>query len=190
MRKTKNRTRRKRKNTNTPFDNAFRSMYTRCGKLVLFLLNEAFGATYDGSEQIRFLQNEAFLPLVDSEGKKVTQDKRISDSQFEVTDHNGHKRRFQIECQSSADTSMSLRVLEYNLAFARSNAEITRTKVRAQIQNVAVLYLRVNDNTPDVYEIEIVAPNNQSISWEVPVIKSPKYSLDELFNTLSEKSSA
>lgn len=171
---------RKSKKIATPYDDAFRSMYTRCGKLVLFLLNEAFGTDYDGKEPIRFLPNESFLPLSDVWGK-IPKGKRISDSQFEVEGHDGERRRFQVECQSSADTSMSMRVLEYSLAFANTYAEITRTKVRAEIQNVAVLYLRVSPKTPDAYEIELVAPNKESIAWEVPIIKAPKYSKDEIF---------
>ena len=95
------------KTVGTPFDDAFRSMYTRCGKLVLFLLNEAFGTTYVGDEKIQFLPNEAFSPRGNSGSKKLRDAKRISDSHFEVTDHAGNKRCFQIECQSRADTNMS-----------------------------------------------------------------------------------
>ena len=76
---------------------------------------------------------------------------------------------------------MSLRVLEYSLAFANSYASITSNEVVTEIQNIAILYLRINSKTPDLYKLTLKVPNGKSVSWEVPVIKAPNYSKEELF---------
>ena len=167
-------------NVGTPYDDAFRSMYTRCKRLVLFLLNETFGTNYVGNENMRFLPNETFLWRGNIK-KAQERAKRISDSQFEVTGHDGEVRRFQIECQSKADKNMSLRLMEYSMSFAIDSADIGNEKVRTKIHNTAVLYLRSNDNTPSRHEMEIVAPNGQSICWSAPTVKVSNYTLDELF---------
>ena len=167
-------------NVGTPYDDAFRSMYTRCKRLVLFLLNEMFDTNYAGDENMRFLPNETFL-WRDNIKKAQKRAKRISDSQFEVTGHDGKVRRFQIECQSKADKNMSWRLMEYSMSFALDSADISNEKVRTQIHNTAVLYLRSNDNTPTRHEMEIVAPNGQSICWSAPAVKVSNYTLDELF---------
>ena len=46
---------------NTPYDDVFRTLLNDCSRLVLPLLNEAFGEHYKGTEEITFLQNEHFL---------------------------------------------------------------------------------------------------------------------------------
>lgn len=168
------------KSNGTPYDDAFRSMYTRCKRLVLFLLNETFGTAYIGDEDIRFLPNETFLWRGSIKNAK-NRAKRISDSQFEVIDHNGEVRRFQIECQSKPDKNMALRLMEYSMSFALDSAEIDNAKVTTKIHNTAVLYLRSNDNTPAFHEMEIVAPNKQSICWSAPTVKMSDYTLDDLF---------
>lgn len=161
----------------TPYDDAFRSLYIRCEKLVLFLLNETFGTNYVGDEELHFMVNETFLRNLNGKKKR-----RISDSRIEVKDHAGNVRRFQVECQSVADKNMAMRILEYSLSFALDAANVNEVKATAEIQNAAVLYLRSSDNTPVSYEMEVVAPNQQSICWNVPTIKVADYTLNDLFD--------
>ena len=163
-----------------PYDDAFRALYIRCKTLVLFLLNEAFNTNYVGDEVLHFLPNETFRwRKNDSKDKDMV--KRISDSQFEVTDHDGNVRRFQVECQSKTDSYMSMRIMEYSLSFALETGAADNAKFTAEIQNVAVLYLRSSKTTPNSYEMEVVAPSKESIRWIVPVVKVSDYTMDDLF---------
>lgn len=175
----------KKESKGTPYDDAFRALYIRCKTLVLFLLNEAFGTEYIGDEELQFLPNETFRwRKKDSkdEDKDLDMVKRISDSQFEVTDHNGNVRRFQVECQSKNDSYMAMRIMEYSLSFALETGTADNAKFTAEIHNVAVLYLRSSKNTPNSYEMEVVAPTKESIYWTVPVVKVSNYTLDDLFS--------
>ncbi len=54
--------------SSTPYDDVFRTMLNDCPKLVLAVVNEAFGEHYTGEEKIIFAQNEHFRLC--SSGKK------------------------------------------------------------------------------------------------------------------------
>ena len=169
------------KQVGKPYDDAFRAMYKRCQRLLLLLLNEAFGTNYSGDENVRFLPNETFRWREgDKKAKELVE--RISDSLFDVTDHQGNVRRFQVECQSKNDNNMAVRIMEYSLSFAFETGIAAKAKYTAQIHNTAVLYLRSSATTPNSYEMEIVAPNQQSIRWKVPTVKVSDYTLDDLFS--------
>ncbi len=47
--------------SSTPYDDVFRTLVNDCSKLVIPLINEAFGEHYSGDEEIRFSPNEHFL---------------------------------------------------------------------------------------------------------------------------------
>ena len=171
----------KKKQVGKPYDDAFRAMYKRCQRLLLLLLNEAFGTNYSGDENVRFLPNETFRWREgDKKAKELVE--RISDSLFDVTDLQGNVRRFQVECQSKNDNNMAVRIMEYSLSFAFETGIAAKAKYTAQIHNTAVLYLRSSATTPNSYEMEVVAPNQQSIRWKVPTVKVSDYTLDDLFS--------
>ena len=169
------------KQVGKPYDDAFRAMYKRCQRLLLLLLNEAFGTNYSGDENVRFLPNETFRWREgDKKAKELVE--RISDSLFDVIDHNGNVRRFQVECQSKNDNNMAVRIMEYSLSFAFETGIAAKAKYTAQIHNTAVLYLRSSATTPSFYEMEVVAPTKESIRWTVPTVKVADYTLDDLFS--------
>ena len=43
------------------YDGAFRTMLNDCRKLIIPIINEIFGETYTGEEEIRFFPNEHFI---------------------------------------------------------------------------------------------------------------------------------
>lgn len=43
------------------YDGAFRTILNDCRKLVIPIINEVFGETYTGDEEIQFFPNEHFL---------------------------------------------------------------------------------------------------------------------------------
>ncbi len=47
----------------TIYDGTFRTILNDCRKLIIPVINEIFGETYTGKEEIRFFPNEHFLLL-------------------------------------------------------------------------------------------------------------------------------
>ena len=47
------------------YDGAFRTILNDCRKLIIPVINEIFGETYTGEEEIRFSPNEHFLDQQD-----------------------------------------------------------------------------------------------------------------------------
>ena len=90
----------------TPYDDAFKTLLVDCPRLLIPVVNEVFGKSYTGSEQVILRANEHFLPGMSSENKK-----RITDSAFTIM---GEKpESFLFECQSRPDNSMIVRMFEY-----------------------------------------------------------------------------
>ena len=90
-------------------------------------------------------------------------------------------RRFHLECQSTADGSMILRVIRYDLTAASEEAEFTPTSIRVHIDDSGVLFLRSTKSTPDVMRVEMILPQNQTASYQIPVLRMRDYTLDQIF---------
>ncbi|MBR3622373.1 MAG: Rpn family recombination-promoting nuclease/putative transposase [Selenomonadaceae bacterium] len=163
-------------NSGTPFDDVFRTMVNDCKRLLLPVLNEMFHYSYEGDEEIEFLPTERYLHNLDDKSER-----RGSDSAFKVTGKDGYERNYIIECQSKPDNSMAVRILEYGIKFAIDNADKEKNKISIHIPNTGVFQLRSTKNTPDNIQVEIVAPQNNKLSYSVPVLKMRNYSLEEIF---------
>ncbi len=61
------------------YDGAFRTILNDCRKLILPVINEIFGETYTGEEEIQFFPNEHFI---DQRTKRIKNALRIQISQF------------------------------------------------------------------------------------------------------------
>lgn len=87
-------------NYGTPYDDSFRTLLTDCKRLIVPLVNEMFGENWQETENVELYQNEVFITTGADE-------KRITDSNFTI----GNSRRYHIECQSSVDGTMTVRIL-------------------------------------------------------------------------------
>ena len=61
------------------YDGAFRTILNDCRKLIIPVINEIFGETYTGDEEIQFFPNEHFIDQQDSADKE-----RITDTNFKM----------------------------------------------------------------------------------------------------------
>ena len=114
-----------------------------------------------------------FVNLQDGE-----ETKRITDSSFEII---GEKEtKFLLECQSTADSSMLIRIFEYATQIALDQGELENNVLKVEIPRSAILFLRSNGATPDKMTIEIKTPGGVN-SFDVPVMKAQKYSIDDIF---------
>ena len=161
--------------SSTPYDDVFRTLVNDCSKLIIPLINEAFGESYTGDEIIRFSPNEHFLNQQDG-----SEDKRITDTTFAIVGK--VTKRYHLECQSTLDYSILIRIFEYDAQIALDqDSEIVGSRIIVSFPNTAVLFLRSNASTPDVMEIVIRTPGGD-ISYDVPVMKVKSYSIEEIFD--------
>ena len=158
---------------NTPYDDVFRTMLNDCSRLIIPVINEIFCENYRGDEKIVFSPEIHFVNQQDGE-----ETKRITDSSFEII---GEKEtKFLLECQSTADSSMLIRIFEYATQIALDQGKLENNVLKVEIPRSAILFLRSNGATPDKMKIEIKTPGGMN-SFDVPVMKAQKYSIDDIF---------
>ena len=158
---------------NTPYDDVFRTLLNDCSRLVLPLLNEAFGEHYKGTEEITFLQNEHFLNQKDGQ-----EDKRITDTFFEVSAE--EKKKYHWECESGTDRSILARFFEYDAQIALDSGKIEEGVLVLDFPNSAVLELRAGKSIGDKMRTRINTPGG-TVEYDTRVVKMKSYSWEELF---------
>lgn len=88
---------------------------------------------------------------------------------------------YHIECQSMDDTTMAIRMIEYDFAIAIENVQKEGRRYRMELPRSCVLYLRSGSNTPDFLEVEIVLYDESVLLYRVPTIKLETYTKDKIF---------
>lgn len=156
------------------YDSAFRTILNDCSKLILPLINEAFGENYTGNEEITFFPNEHFISQQD-EGEQ----KRITDTNFVV--YGKTRKNYHWEVQSTPDSRMLIRLFEYDAQIALDQGESGEETLTVEFPNSAVLYLRSTRNTPDNYRYIIRTPGG-TVQYAVPIMKIKSYTIDEIFD--------
>ena len=100
------------------YDGAFRTILNDCRKLIIPVINEIFGETYTGEEEIQFFPNEHFIDQQDEADKK-----RITDTNFTV--FGKVQKKYHIECESSyPDGRITIRLFEYDAQIALDEGEV------------------------------------------------------------------
>ena len=163
------------KNTPTPYDDAFRTLMNDCVQLLIPVINEVFGKHYSGNERIIFRPNEHFINQQDGKEQK-----RITDSSFSIISKDNSEDKFILECQSTDDDTLLIRIFEYITQEALDSGTITKYQLIVTIPHAAVLFLRSKKSTPNSMNIVINTPGG-SVSFDVPVIKVQTYSLEQIF---------
>ncbi len=156
------------------YDGAFRTILNDCWKLIIPVINEIFGETYTGEEEIQFFPNEHFIDQQDEADKE-----RITDTNFTV--FGKIPKKYHIECESSLpDGRITIRLFEYDAQIALDEGEVTEETLTVTFPNTAVLYLRTYKKTPDKMKYVIITPGG-TVQYDVPIMKVQKYSLDDIF---------
>ncbi|EOS70121.1 hypothetical protein C818_02093 [Lachnospiraceae bacterium MD308] len=159
--------------TNTPYDDVFRTLLNDCSSLIIPVINEVFHERYSGKEKVVFSANEHFLNR-----QGGNEDERITDSNFKIV---GTKiKKYHLECQSTIDNSILVRMFEYGTQIALDEGEIKENVLTVTFPHSAVLYLRCNESTPDKMKIKMVTPGGE-VAYDIPLMKSQQYTIDEIF---------
>lgn len=151
---------------NTIFDDVFCTMMEKMTFLVVPLINDVFHTSYPADVEIVQLRNE--YQRVDGE--------IITDSRLLIGN-----RIYHIECQSTDDTTMAVRMIEYDFATAVEFARKQGRRYRMEFPRSCVLYLRNSRNTPDFLEVDVVFPDGGCHLYRVPAIKVENYTKDKIF---------
>lgn len=119
---------------NTIFDDVFRTMVEKIPQLAIPLINEVFQTSYPENVEMVQLRNEHH-----QENGEI-----ITDSCLRIG-----RKLYHIECQSVDDTTMAIRMIEYDFAIALDSARKYGRRYRMEFPKSCVLYLRSGKNTPD-----------------------------------------
>ena len=158
----------------TIYDGVFRTILNDCRKLIIPVINEIFGETYTGEEEIHFFPNEHFLDQQNKADKE-----RITDTNFTV--FGKIPKKYHVECESSLpDGKITIRLFEYDAQIALDEGEVTEETLTVTFPNTAVLYLRAYKKTPDKMKYVIITPGG-TVSYDVPIMKVQTYSLEDIF---------
>lgn len=151
---------------NTIFDDVFRTMIEKMPYLAVPLINEVFHTSYPENVPIVQLRNEHY-----QENGEI-----ITDSCLKIG-----SKMYHIECQSVDDTTMAIRMIEYDFSIAIENAQKQGRKYRVDFPKSCVLYLRSGNNTPDFLEVEMAFSDETVVLYRVPTIKLETYTKDTIF---------
>lgn len=102
----------------TAYDDAFRTMESECDDIVIPFVNHMFDENYDKTAVIKRLRNEHFI-----EDEDGSNDKRITDSNFEI-EYGNKVKKYHLECESNRyDGTILVRMFEYNTQIALDEAQ-------------------------------------------------------------------
>lgn len=150
---------------NTIFDDVFRTMLEKLPELVIPLINEVFGTDYPDD-----------IPIIQKRNEHETKSGEIiTDSHLFIGN-----RIYHIECQSTVDSMMIIRMVEYDFAIALENIQTEDGKLRMIFPHSCVLYLRGKPGAKK-QEIELLMPNGEISVYEVPIIWTEEYTRNEIF---------
>lgn len=160
-------------NTNTPYDDVFRTLLVDCTRFIIPIINEVFGEHYTGEETIIHHSDYHFIQGVNERKTKIESDSNITLIGID-------SKHYHFECQSNSDGTMIVRMFEYDSQIAIEHGIVEGNVFEVEFPHSAVLYLRHNKNTPDYYTIKIKA-GTKSLSYAIPVLKVQQYGIEELF---------
>ena len=152
----------------TIFDDVFRTIAQKMPYLLIPLINEVFQTNY--SEDIHFqqLRNEHYEKF----GKIIT------DSILQIENHTYH-----LECQSSLDGRMVIRMFEYDFSIALELAQKNNETFEIEFPQSCVLYIRNHRkrSLPDYHEAIVKFADGQQIVYRVPILRAQNYTVDSIF---------
>ena len=159
----------------TIYDDVWRTLVHDFPMFLVAFINELFSENYSENVRIEFLQD-----IHQQNQPDGGIEKRITDTYFRIVDENGNVKKYHVECQSTADNSMLVRIFEYGAQIALDDAVKKGNRIVLEFPHAAVLFLRSTGNTPDEMEIVIKTPGG-SVEYKIPVAKMQSYTIDMMF---------
>ena len=163
--------------TPTPFDDVFK---TECEKLKRFLvplIRELFGldCSLENIDEIVRLSNERYLI---TGGNTADISKKFTDSCIRI----GNKL-YHVECQSTEDGSILVRLAEYNTRIGVDDArlDMDNNRLIVDLPCSALLSLRAPEKEGKISHMTIEYQHeDQKVVMDVPVMNAQAYSAEEI----------
>ena len=157
------------------YDDAYRTMESECDDLLIPFVNYFHNENYGSDAKINRGRNEHFI---EKEGH--SEQKRITDSAFEIVDK-GRRRMYHYECESSRyDDSLLIRMFEYDTQIALDSANISRHCLHIDIPYSGILVLRGFGDFDKVY-VELTTPGG-SVRYPVAIRRMSELDIDSIFD--------
>ena len=150
--------------SSTIFDDVFRTMLEKMPQLAVPLINEVFGTSYPEDIEIIQKRNE----------HQTKNGRIITDSHLLIAN-----RIYHIECQSTDDSTMVIRMIEYDFAISLEQVQKENGRYRMYFPQSCVLYLR-GIKKRDAISVEIVMPNGGTVEYTVPVVQVQEFTCDDM----------
>ena len=161
-------------NYNTPYDDAYMTLIDKCPRLVIPLINEMFSENFSPYDRIVGDPNEYYVRYGDGDERKIA-----TDSVFSII--GSTRKKYHIECQSTADGSMIIRIFEYDTHIALRNAVLNDDVLTVAFPESGIIYLRSTRETPE-YQIVRIITSEGSADHKVKVLKLSDYNADSMFS--------
>ena len=101
----------------------------------------------------------------------------ITDSIIRIGGHIYH-----LECQSSKDRTMVIRMFEYDISIALEHASLGEHAIwEIAFPQSCVLYIRNHRSLPDYHEAIVTFADGQKVRYRVPVLQAKRYTVDRIF---------
>ena len=142
----------------------FRTLLEKMPELAVPLINEVFGTSYPEDIEIIQKRNE----------HQTKQGEIITDSHLMILD-----KAYHIECQSTNDSSMVIRMIEYDFSISLESMRLEDGKYRMYFPHSCILYLRGNQDRK-LLSVEMIMPDGSVIEYKVPAIYVGHYTKDEI----------
>lgn len=133
-------------------------------QLAVPLINEVFGTSYPEDVKIIQKRNE----------HQTKNGRIITDSHLLIAN-----RIYHIECQSTDDSTMVIRMIEYDFAISLEHVQKENGRYRMYFPQSCVLYLR-GIKKRDAISVEIVMPNGGTVEYTVPVVQVQEFTCDDM----------
>ena len=152
----------------TIFDDVFRTIAQKMPYLLIPLINEVFQTNYAEDIHFQQLRNEHYEKF----GKIIT------DSILQIEDCTYH-----LECQSSLDGRMVIRMFEYDFSIALELAQKNNETFEIEFPQLGVLYIRNHreHSLPDYHKAIVKFADGQQILYRVPILRAQNYTVDSIF---------
>lgn len=150
----------------TIFDDVLRTIQERYPRLLIPLVNEVFHMDYP---------KDVLVTRLPEEYQKIVS-KVIADSCSVIGRHVYH-----LECQSTSDGTMILRMFEYDFVVGMSRVRKENGEYVLRFPRSCIIYLRGEGNKLSKESMKIEFQDGTTVSFHVPTVCVKEYGLDEIF---------
>ena len=161
------------------FDSVFKTLLQRFPMLAVALINEVFHADYAEEEVVIQGRNE--YHSLDG--------KIINDAMLRIRD-----KIYHIECQSTSDGLMVIRMIEYDFRIAleetrnilmnelkKKPEERSKEPFIFQFPQSCMVCVRPGIEKENTLKLQIVMPNGEKVLYEVPVVQAQSFTKEDMF---------